>query len=559
MGKRRAPKTPKAFVKEYAKLGSVKAVAREHSLTWHRVRKLYLEAVNTGLMDAQQVGRKSKDETKRPEPKFDGTVYTRPVLEFPLPAKGKVRRHIFTCAQNNTTVHGDVWGNLLALAKHLGAEVHVSRFTYIKSGLGARGDKALWVKKEDSIGSNVEKLDWAPELEGHFLDERVKVAPGLIWCGEINILPTAVRPLSGLLSYTGRSSGIFPHVKLALESVSNGKYEPTKLCYTTGTVTKRNYIQRKAGLKGEFHHVYGGLLVEVDSDGNWFCRQLNADSSGTIHDLDIAVSDGVVSEGHALEAITWGDVHVADLDRTVADACWAEGGMLDTLRPKYQFMHDVLDFRSRSHHDVKNPHIIFMKHIDGSENVRDEVEAVGRFLEASSRPWCTTVVVNSNHHNHLGRWLRDEDGRKDPVNVEFWLECNRLAYAALAAKKLPNYLEIGLEAVGFDHPQVEMLGEDESFVVCPEAGGGVDCGHHGHLGPGGGRGTTRNLAAMGNKINKGHSHQAQIVDGVYSVGTCSNLSPHWAKGPNAWSHSHVLTYSNGKRSVITLWKGKWRA
>jgi hypothetical protein len=32
------------------------------------------------------------------------------------------------------------------------------------------------------------------------------------------------------------------------------------------------------------------------------------------------------------------------------------------------------------------------------------------------------------------------------------------------------------------------------------------------------------------------------------------------KGPSSWSHSHVITYPNGKRSIITLQKnGNWRA
>jgi hypothetical protein len=79
----------------------------------------------------------------------------------------------------------------------------------------------------------------------------------------MNILPTANDPLEGLETYSQRKSAIFPHAKMAMRSVATMKHEGTKLNFTTGTVTQMNYIQKKAGLVGEHHHVYGAVLVEV--------------------------------------------------------------------------------------------------------------------------------------------------------------------------------------------------------------------------------------------------------------------------------------------------------
>lgn len=31
------------------------------------------------------------------------------------------------------------------------------------------------------------------------------------------------------------------------------------------------------------------------------------------------------------------------------------------------------------------------------------------------------------------------------------------------------------------------------------------------------------------------------------------------KGPSSWSHSHVVTYPNGKRAVVTMRGTRWRA
>ena len=123
---------------------------------------------------------------------------------------------------------------------------------------------------------------------------------------------------------------MLPHVKVAMESVPSGKFEATKFNYTTGTVTQRNYIQRKEGLKAEFHHCYGALLVEVDSDGDWFVRQLNADSEGTLHDLRLRVKDGVVTSGNVAEAIFWGDIHVARLTDMVQYLAW-DNSNLDNI------------------------------------------------------------------------------------------------------------------------------------------------------------------------------------------------------------------------------------
>lgn len=33
----------------------------------------------------------------------------------------------------------------------------------------------------------------------------------------------------------------------------------------------------------------------------------------------------------------------------------------------------------------------------------------------------------------------------------------------------------------------------------------------------------------------------------------------YAKGPSSWTHSHIVTYPNGQRTIITLYAGKWRA
>jgi hypothetical protein len=470
-----------------------------------------------------------------------------------------VSRYILTCAQNNTLIHEAVWENLTALSRHYAAEILVSRFSYDKASHNKGAKPGTEADRDD--------LWYDPKLTGFFSDERIQLAPGLVWCGEMNILPTAVRPLSGLEAYTGRQSGIFPHVKLAMDSIASGKREPTKFNYTTGTITQRNYIQKKAGQKAEFHHCYGGLLVEVDSDGAWWVRQLNADSDGVIYDWDLKADRGKVTAGHRVKAINWGDIHVGRIEPKVAAASWGPGGMLDSLQPEFQFAHDTLDFHSDNHHDRLNPHRRYELYITGQTAVEQEIQSVARFLFDIQRKNCETVVVDSNHDNALERWLREADHKKDPANAIFYLEAQLAKYRAIRrGDKNFHLLEWAVkrafrdkQAVNADLQNLKFLREDESFVICRDRNGGIECGMHGHLGPNGARGSIAAFAKMGRKANLGHSHTAGIRDGIYQDGTSSELDLGYNRGPSSWSWTHTITYQNGKRTLVTVWRGKCRA
>lgn len=552
--------TPAELVELYEKHGSLRAVARNTKHSERQVRKAHKEAVALNLTPPIPSGTKTREQKKAtPPPALEGRVRPPRTPSFDLPEPGKIRRYFFSCAQNNTKLHEGLWANLAALAEHYDATFHIARFTYHKRGLGAKGDKAAATGRPKT--SDVEDFWWDPRLAPHFSDERAEVAPGLVWCGELNILPTAVNPLSGLQVYTGQKSSIVPHVKLALESVPTSDPENAKFNYTTGAVTLRNYVQKKAGQKAEFHHAFAALLVEVDHEGNWFARQLNADTNGTIYDLDVRAKGGEVTTGHRLEAINWGDIHHAQIDPVVDELAWGKGGMLDTLKPKYQLMHDALDFRGRSHHEVKNPHVMFKRHQDGQTDVKAEVTALARWLRDASRPWSKTVVVSSNHHDHIGRWLCEQDARFDPVNAEYWLALQRRVYAAIREKRYVAYLHEALLEVDAKAVEgIRFLRDDESFVLCPRsAGDGIEAGMHGHLGPNGSRASPKSFARMGRRANTGHTHSCWIVEGVFVAGTCEILRPDWLKGPSSWSHSHILTYANGKRAISTMRNGYWAA
>lgn len=499
------------------------------------------------------------------KPLFAGRVAPFEQTSLKLPPKGKINRYIITSAQNNTKVFSKVWDSLLAYSKHKSARVNTSMlmvvtFTYNKARFG---NKAVKLGKGPTAADTA-PVWYDPIIEKYICDDQVELAPGLILCGEMNILPTAVKPLQGLEVYTGRHSSIFPHVKMHMTSVASGKHEATKFIYTTGTITKRNYVAKKEGLKADFHHVYGGLIVEVNCRGDWFVRQLIATNKGVICDMDLKIDGTAITSKNRVKSIVWGDIHEATLDQEVSKLAWGKGGMINVLRPEYQMMHDIMDFRSRNPHTARKNliHDRFKAWIEGHNSVQEEVKGVANFLKRTSREWCQTVVVDSNHDAFFKEWLRTGDYKNDPVNAIYFLEAQLEVYKSI--RDLPNkphnllrwavereYEESGYVRSYF--PSVRFLNEDEGFVLLD-----IEHGIHGHRGANGARGSAFGMARMGRKANRGHEHSAGIFEGVYTSGLSGENDQWYNKGPSSWSPSHIVTYCTGKRAIYTMWNGGWR-
>ena len=492
---------------------------------------------------------------------MDQQVQTIPSLagEDSLPLEGEVSYFITTSAQNNTNVHDALWENIIAYAKHLDARLLVASFTYNKmtNPIGGKQPKRKTSKESDN-----EPEWWDTRVIPFLCDARFELAPGLEWCGELQILPTAVYPLSGLESYTGRNSSIIPHPKFAVTSVASPKHKGTKFMWTTGTVTQANYIQKKAGQKAEFHHGFGALIVEVDHEGNWYVRQLCASSDGTFYDWDLRVKEGKVTGGHCPEAIVWGDIHERQLEPEMRKLCWDKGGILDQLHPERQVFHDVLDFRSQNHHDRDDPWKVYKKYQDIAQSVGQEIFDAKLFLADAERKWCESIVVCSNHDIAFERWLKYSDFRYDPKNAVLFLRANLAAYEAIRDDNKDFYV-IEWAFKGSDGKGLsgtKFLRRDESYIVCPDAHGGIELGMHGDVGANGNRAAgIRTFSKTGRKCIVGHGHGAEQHEGAMRVGVMGKLDQGYNEGMSNWSHTNAIVYPNGKRTLFTIWNGKARA
>lgn len=469
--------------------------------------------------------------------------------------RGPAQRWLLTAAQDDTGMHLPFWQNLQAYARHIGAEVRVGGFTY---------QKGLF---EDHASRSAV---FAPEVQP-FLDHENAELGGLLWAAKMNILPTAGNPLSGLHTFSQGRWAVYPHAKVQLVSVPTRPGLPAAHVMTTGCCTVPNYIQKKAGQKAEFHHSIGGVIVEVDEAGRIFARHIGAAADGSFQDLTTRVANGRVSEGHPIEHATWGDIHREKMDPVVArtvfgldldsEAVHPEGCVLDVLRPRAQSFHDLLDFQTRNHHRRGDHHFGAAMLAAGTNSVEAEVAAAARFLRQSFRPWCTSVVAASNHHDALTRWLREADPRQDAANARYWCELNAQMLARIEATEAG--FDVFRWAMARHDPQlladIVFVPRGGSFMVCEDSGG-IEVGMHGDEGPNGARGNPSNLIRVATRMNIGHGHSPAWQDGVLMAGLFGLFDQGYNNTAlSAWSHSFIATMANGKRQLVTMQDGKWWA
>ncbi|MBY5873713.1 hypothetical protein HFN53_16980 [Rhizobium leguminosarum] len=497
---------------------------------------------------AKRIAARLADETPAPEPESPVKEKKKPIriskvdeIFADLP-RGQVHRFILTSAQDDTPVHQPFLDNLLAYADHLGGQLGVGGYTY-----------QLGLFEDHTVATGVYDAALSPYLDF----DRVHLTDDLLWIGDANVLPTTANPLAGWTTANRGQHVIVPHARVALESIPRLQGQPPRYALSTGTVTRPSYTPRASGRKALFHHTYGAVIAEIDVDGECFFRHVIADEGGSFQDLCNWVSGGTVSEAPRVAAVTWGDIHYEQFNPTVARTTFGfdcsrkwivdVDNILDWLRPEVQFMHDTLDFRRRNHHGIKDPHQRAMVRSSGSESVEAEVQEAAAFINAASRPWCKTVMVESNHDAALARWLKDPEGAIDAHNAYYWHRLNADWHGEIRDGNLGfNVVEAAMRKAGLND-NVEFVPSGGGYVV-----GDVECGLHGDLGVGGSRGTPQQYRRLGPKTSSGHTHTPKIVEGVFVAGVSANLEQGYNKGPTTWAHAHIIQYRSGKRTLLLM-------
>lgn len=480
----------------------------------------------------------------------DWNLYAPPGVEVAKVKKGAVHRWILTAAQDDTDVHQRFWTNLQVFARVMDAEISVAGFTYQQ------------VRHTDVMTL---KSTYREELRDYLRFESMDCGP-VLWCAEMNTLPTAARPLSGLEGYGRGRDAVFPHAKVQLVTVAQGRGEHVPAMLTTGAVTVDNYIPKKAGLKARFHHILGAVLVEVNDAGEAFFWHIQAAPDGSFQHLDIKVSDGKLSRGHRVQALVHGDVHNPYIAPEMVEGVWGrtQDSMLESLRPHFQFIHDLLDFPGpgNRHHEGDPLHHARME-VEDQLSVPKHVESASTLLrDKITREWCQTVVNSSNHDRRLLRWVKSNLPAEASIeNAIFW---HRARIAALEATRdqdedfdLVLWALRDRDTLGL--PGISFVPQGGSFVICQDTGG-IECGWHGDEGANGSRGSPVGFAKIARKIIRGDAHSPSIYDGAMTVGVLGLLDQKYNTGPSSWRHANAIVYDNGKRTLSFLTEdGRWKA
>lgn len=454
----------------------------------------------------------------------------------------KSHRYVVTWAQNATPVNIGFFAALRAYCDARGAELVVVPGRY-------KNPTSQWTEAQ-------ENAEWWDEQVVPFLfNQRRRLNHNVIVLGDIKTQPTATQPLSGFESITHGESGILGHPKLQLKCIPTPSQRLPKILTTTGAVTMPNYTDTRAGKQGDFHHVFGAAVVEVQNDKVFHLRQINysVKNQGFI-DLDHAYhSDGRITPAGPYLGLSMGDTHVKFVDPVVADATF--GPLCDLLDPQELVWHDVLDGYAVSPHHVDNPFAQYAKHISGFDNARDEVnQAIDYILEKGAGR--KNVIVASNHDDMLRRWVIREDWKRDPKNAEFYLE------TALQMLRSTRMTETGSSTLDPFQHYVQQRGAGNVHCV-PINGsyliGDIENALHGHQGPNGARGSIRNLSRIGVKVIIGHSHTPGIEEGAYQNGTSTRLTAEYTGPIGSWLNTHTSIDRFQKRHLHTIVDGRFTA
>ena len=444
------------------------------------------------------------------------------------------KRFIITWAQNATKIFEPFFENIKTYAEFINADIHIIAGRY-------KNPTSTWT-------SNQESDEWWDKNVVPYLDaNRHNIHKYVTIMSDIKIQPTAVNPMTGLHSVSGVNSCVFGSPKVQLEMIPVLESQPPKMMVTTGSVTKKNYTDSKAGKKGEFHHTYGFSIIEINDDKSFFIRQVTAnDKDGSFTDLYYDVKDGNVSEINEIEGIVLGDLHIGNHDEKVLKSTFK---LMNKIKPKHVVLHDVFDGYSINHHEAKDPFIQYGKEVLGTNDLGKELDEMLEVLD-NFKNFENVVIVRSNHDDFLDRWLKNEDWKRQPTMK------NSTLYMDLSLRLLKQYSKdthkikgVIPDVINQKFPNYITLDRTSSYKIKD-----YECGLHGDVASNGSRGSLLNFRKLNTKLIVGHYHAPGRKDGALSVGTSTKLRMGYNIGPSSWMNSHIIIHKNGKAQHINFIK-----
>lgn len=448
---------------------------------------------------------------------------------------------VITSAVSDIPVHKAALDTLLGYCQHNDAEFMVIPLKYKLHGL-AEADK---------------DYSWAEEVEQYLVKDTKRLTDNLVLLAGVRVSPSIGNPLTGFEAFSKGDSLIIGHPQIAMKTVALSHVDNSAMITTTGCVTLPIYTDTKQGEKAVFNHSYAAVVIEQDDD-DFHYRVLSIDKTGTLYDVDKMYTGKFMAPVRGIPALVVGDEHTVHIDKTVTAATFSDpDSIVNVLRPEVIVRHDSLDFYSGSHHHKHNVFTNYAKHHSGADNIADELRLTVDYISRTTPEFSKSVIVSSNHNDHLLRWLNECNPKTDHRNARLYHE---LMYLMLSNTSMgesgtvhPDPFALWTQHNYDNTDHIEFLSSFESYKIK-----GIELSMHGHSGANGSRGNIMGFSKLGHKTITGHSHSPQIFGGAYSVGHSCKSKLEYNGGPSSWAHCHVIIYPNGKRTPLFIKNGKWK-
>jgi len=436
----------------------------------------------------------------------------------------KAKYYIITSAQNNSKLNTELWDNILAYSKFLKAEIHVILNRYKNPTFTSNSDDEWWDK-------NI--IPYA-DAKRHFIHKNLELL------SDIKIQPTAATPLTGMEAISASASCVFGHPKVQFKVIPALEGYNPKMMFTSGTVTKPNYTDSKAGKMGEFHHTYGFVIVEIKDAETFFIRQVTALKNGDFNDLVYSVKGRSVTKINKIAYFNVGDKHIGSHCPVVEKK---QEELLNYFKPKHTIIHDIFNGTSVNHYNEKDPIKKYTLQLTGDNLIKKEIDNmydwVSKWLKYN------LVIISSNHNDWIDRYIKSMDWKKDVPNAVEYMRLTQILLSGKAKKGLISYLLD--DKFGKD---IRTIGRDDKFNVC-----GIELSQHGDVGANGSRGSLSSFRKLSTKIDVMHSHTPSRLDGVMYGGTSSILRQDYIIGASNHLPADIICHLDGKRQHI-IYMGK---
>ncbi len=306
---------------------------------------------------------------------------------------GKSKSFIITSATNNSNLNAKFFDTLEAFSDETGAQLLVIPIKYRHNTLIRRDDYA-----------------WPSRIYPYAVNQDIIVNKSLV-VAALNLIATAVNPLSGLQENSGSRSAIYGHTQVALNCVATPGNDDPKIITTTGSCTSATYTKTKQGGKAKFHHSFSAVYVKVVGQKFHFTH-MHWDGKGAYLLSDYWTPEGRTDAPQAA-ALVQGDSHAVYSERAILQA---RNRLLSTVDAQALVWNDLHDHKYQSHHNTRLDRIKLA--MSGEFMVEQELEKAEDLINYYGKGRLN-LIVGSNHDDALDKWIDRFNPDKDPHNAVF--------------------------------------------------------------------------------------------------------------------------------------------